>query len=144
MEEKYLFEGESLITQSGDKTISLTSHRIRYNANSTGNAYIVSIMLEKISSIEIRYTSWIIVLVIGVILLAGGILLGSQNNGDAMVVGIVAGLVCILLYFITRKHIVSIASDGGAKINFQTKGLKREAILEFINKIEVAKAKKLK
>ena len=144
MEKKYLFDGERAISESGDKVVTLTSHRVRYNSSSTGSGHVVSIMLEKISSIEVHYKSWILVLLIGILLVAGGLLMGAQNQGDAMILGIGFGGLCILAYFITRKHVVTIASDGGAKINFQTKGMKSDTLLDFINKIEVAKASRLR
>ncbi len=54
---------------------------------------------------------------------------------------LLGGVVCVVIYLFTRKHVVSIASDGGAKINFETKGMKRETVIGFINKIETAKHK---
>jgi hypothetical protein len=142
--EKYIFDEERLITESGDRRVTLTTHRVRYNSSSTGRGHIISIMLEKISSIEIHYKSWILILLIGILLIVGGLIMGVQDKKDIMILGLIVGGFCILIYFLTRKHIVTIASDGGAKINFQTKGIKREALLDFINKIEVAKASRLK
>ncbi len=144
MDKQYLFENEILISESGDKSVTLTTHRLRHNSSSTGSGHIVSIMLEKISSIEIHYKSWILILFIGILLACGGLIMGAQNRGDVMILGLGAGGLCILLFFLTRKHIVTIASDGGAKINFQTKGMKRDMLLDFINKIETAKAIRLK
>ena len=144
MDKKNLFEGETLISESDDNVITLTSHRLRYNSSSAGTGHIVSIMLEKISSIEVHYKSWILVLFFGILLAAGGLFMGAQNRGDIMVAGLATGGICILLYFLTRKHVITISSDGGSKINFQTKGMKRETLLDFINKIEAAKASRLK
>jgi len=55
MDKKYIFEGETLITETEDNVITLTTHRVRYNSSSSSSAHIISIMLEKISSIEIQY-----------------------------------------------------------------------------------------
>lgn len=144
MEQKYLFERERLISQSDNNEITLTSHRIRYNSSSTGRGHVISIALEKISSIEIHYKSWILVLLLGILFVGAGIIIGANNNGEAMILVLILGGVCILLYFLTRKHVVTISSDGGAKINFETKGMKRETLLDFINKIEVAKSNRTK
>jgi hypothetical protein len=143
METKHLFEGEEIITQSDDKTVTLTTHRLRYNSSSYDKAHIISIMLEKISSIEIHYKSWILFLLAGIIIIAGGLLAGANNQGEAMSAGIFVGLILVVIYYFTRRHVVTIASDGGANINFQTKGMKRETIIDFINKIEKAKNKKM-
>ncbi|MBQ21661.1 MAG: hypothetical protein CMD31_12975 [Flavobacteriales bacterium] len=143
MDNKYILEGESIITQSNDKTVTVTNKRVRYQASSSGKAHIVSIMLEKISSIEIHYKSKVFILIIGILLAAAGLFMGANNVGSAMILGLVLGGLFILIYLLTRKHVVSIASDGGAIIYFQTKGMKREVLLDFINKIEKAKSEKL-
>lgn len=144
MDKKYLFQGETLISESDNNEITLTSHRVRYNSSSSGKGDIISIALEKISSIEIHYKSWILILLLGILFAAGGMVMGVNDRGGAMVMGLAVGGVCVLLYFLTRKHVVTISSDGGAKINFETNGMKRDTLLDFINKIETAKANRLK
>lgn len=139
MDYKYILEGESIITQSKDRMVTLTNYRIRFQDTSSGRAHIVSIMLEKISSIEIHYKSYIFLLIIGILLAAAGLFMGVNNMGRQMTLGLVLGGLFILVYLRTRKHVVSIASDGGAKINFETKGMRREVLLDFINQIEKAK-----
>src|SRR5690606_29599459 len=106
---------------------------------SSGKAHIVSIMLEKVSSIEIHYKSKVLILIFGILLVSAGLIMGANNSGTPMIFGLVLGGLFILIYLLTRKHVVSIASDGGAIIYFQTKGMKREVLLDFINKIEKAK-----
>jgi hypothetical protein len=142
MEEDLLFEGEVFITMSDNKKVVLTNRRLRLN-NSTrfGRSHIISIMLEKISSIEIHYRSWPLFLLAGIGLVLIGLAAGTQNQGEAMMAAMLLGLVFIAVYLLTRKHIVTIASDGGAKIHFHTKGMKRASLMEFINKIENAKSK---
>ncbi|RFP66401.1 hypothetical protein D0N36_03370 [Hymenobacter lapidiphilus] len=143
--ENFLLNGESLITQSPNNVVMLTSHRIRYNAASSSYAHLVSMMLEKVSSCEVRYQSHPGLLILG-LLVAGLGSLGFAGNGDTQAMAmaaIVIGLVLVLVYFSTRKHIVSIASDGGSRIGFETKGMKREAIVAFVNAIEKAKVKRV-
>lgn len=144
MDKNILFTDEQLITESDNKQITLTSHRVRFNSFSWGHAHIVSIMLEKISSIEVHYNSWVIVLFLGILSVLAGLVGGAGNQGQIMVMGLVVGAVLILIYFFTRKHVVTIASDGGAKINFATAGMKRDVIVDFINKIEKAKNERAK
>lgn len=140
MEANQFFEGEQLITQSDDKTLTLTNQRLRYNSSNYSNAHIVSIMLNNISSIEIHYKSSVLMLIIGVLLVIGGVIMGASDQGEAFVAGVGLGCLFVLFYFLTRKHVITISSDGGSKINFQTKGMKREILLDFINKIELAKS----
>jgi len=142
MEKKHILDGESIITQSNDKTVTLTNYRIRFQSSGSGKAHIVSILLEKISSIEIHYKSKMFLLIIGILLMVSGLFMGANNMGQVMVLGIVLGGLFILFYLLTRKHVVSVASDGGVKINFHTKGMKRETLLDFVNQIEKAKISK--
>ncbi len=58
MEHTELLENEQIITESTNNVVTLTTHRVRYNSSSTGQAHIVSIMLEKVSSIEVHYKSF--------------------------------------------------------------------------------------
>jgi len=136
---QHFFEDEQEITRSDNDIVILTSHRIRFD----DSKHVISIMLEKVSSIEVHYRSWLICLLVGILAAAAGLGIGADNNGQAMIVGLVLGAVLILAYFLTRKHVISIASDGGTKINFETRGMKREAILKFINQIEKAKKDQL-
>jgi len=97
-------------------------------------------MLEKVSSCEIRYQSWPILLILGGLLLLGGTYSFFQMGGVQLAgPAIVFGLVFLCAYFLTRKHLISISSDGGASIGFETTGLKRDAVIAFINGIEEAK-----
>ncbi len=114
-------ENEQIITESDNKRIVLTSHRIRYNESGYQNANMTSIMLKQVSSIEITYESKLIYLIIGVITLP-----------------IIVGLLFLLLYYFSRKHVVVISSTGGAAIHFETKGMKREALNDFIDNVEEA------
>lgn len=140
MDNDLLFQGEEIISESENKVISLTTHRIRLNDSSIGSSHLVSIMLDKVSSIEVRYKSWWILLILSILLIIGGLWMGMLNNGEAMMVGIVVGLLLGLFYVFSRKHVIVISSDGGTSLNFHTKGMKREKIMEFINKIERAKS----
>src|SRR5687768_9674527 len=104
MKKEHLFPNEELITQSDDKLVSLTTKRIRYNSRSWGKSHLISIHLEKISSIEIRYKSWIIILLIGVLLGLAALFVGFRDSSfqDEMVAGLGLSFLCILVYFITR------------------------------------------
>ncbi|MBI3134034.1 MAG: hypothetical protein HYZ14_05095 [Bacteroidetes bacterium] len=146
MKKEHLVENEELITQSDDQLICLTTKRIRYTSKSWGKSYLVSIHLEKISSIEVRYKSWVIILLIGILLGAASLFVSMQfySGEDIMVAGLGLSFLCILTYFMTRKHVVTISSDGGASINFYTRGMKDEKLLEFINKVEQAKCRLVK
>ena len=141
MKEEHLLENEKIITQSGNYVVTLTNKRVRYDDTSAGRSHLVSILLDKVSSIEVHYKSILLLLVLGVIMIIGGVLAGMDKKGDVMTAGVMLGGLLLAIYFFTRKHVVSISSDGGANIHFKTKGMNRESILKFINQIEEAKVK---
>ena len=150
MNDNQLLMGESIITQSNDNQITLTTHRIRYNDSAFGKAKIVSMMLENVSSIEVHYKSWPFVLNLAILAALIGIgtnITGMQNQkSDLQSIGFIqlaVAAVLFLIYFFNRKHIVSIASNGGGRIDFFTKGLSRESIIDFVDKIEAAKHKRV-
>lgn len=131
------FENEELITASEGDRVVLTNRRIRQTENTTD---FTSIMLEKISSVEVNYHSWMWMLVAGIMFIVAGLILAFRSHGEGFAcLGI--GAICILGYFITRKHIVSISSDGGAKITFVTQGMSKQSVLDFTDKIEEVKSR---
>ena len=142
--ENFLLKGEELISQSANNVVILTTHRIRYNATNSAQSHLVSMMLEKVSSCESRYQSWPVLLVLGVLaVLLGGFSLFQFGGQQMAAPAIAVGFVLVVAYFASRKHVISISSDGGSRIGFETKGLKREAVVSFINGIEKAKTERV-
>lgn len=118
-------KNEELITESDNKQIRLTTHRLRYHETPKKNSNFTSIMLDKISSIELTYyKSSIWLLIIGI-----------------LTIPIVVGIILIIMFFTSKRHVVSITPDGGKPIIFETKGMKRDFLDEFIDKIETASMK---
>ncbi len=138
MDNKYLFNNEHVITHSDGNVLTLTNLRLRYSVSQWGKAQYVSLLLEKISSIEMHYRSKIIFLILGILAIPGGLIAGVNGDEEFIGIGIGAGLVLIILYLFSRKHYLTISSDGGGKIHFLTKGMKREKVFDFINQLESA------
>lgn len=114
------FENEKLILESDNKQLRLTSHRLRYYETPKRNSNFSSIMLDKVSSIELTYyksSFWILIL---------GIL----------TIPILLGLILIYIFFTSKKHVISVTPDGGKPIIFETKGMKRDFLDDFIDKVE--------
>ncbi len=140
---KLLPNEEILITSNEDKII-LTDHRIQMNESSWGQNFTISIFLENISSMEIKYRSNILLLVFGVISVLGGFYFGSQIYGNnALIVGIALGVLFFIIWWLTRKHIISISSNGGSSLNFMVQGMDEKKINDFIHKISLAKLKRV-
>ena len=138
MDNKYLLDNEQVITQSDGNVITLTNLRLRYSDSQWGKAHIISLLLEKISSIEIHYRSKTIFVILAILAIASGLIAGANGDEEFVGIGIGAGVVLIILYLISRKHYLTVSSDGGGKIHFHTKGMKREKVLDFINELESA------
>ena len=114
------FENEKLIIESDNKQIRLTSHRLRYYETPKSNSDFTSIMLDKISSIELTYyKSSIWLLIIGIV-----------------AIPILVGLILIYMFFTSKRHVISVTPDGGKPIIFETKGMKRNFLENFIDKVE--------
>ena len=141
METKHLIEQEEILTTSADNLITLTSLRLRYQS---GKDHFISMMLEKISAIEINYTSkfWALLLGIIIAIVGAGFTATQSHDQEVGLIGVFLGVIFIVYYIATRKHVVQISAECGTKIIFFTKGMKRESLLDFINKIEAAKNKR--
>lgn len=132
-----LWENEKLISTSNNKEVILTSQRIRFETTHLGQRHMVSIMLEKISSIEVRYHSWVIILTLGILSILGGIYLMAVGGSDKEHANIffLTGILMIVVFLLTRQHVITITPDGGARIIFSTRGMSRDTVLDFIDKV---------
>ena len=71
-----------------------------------------------------------------------GVALSSQ--GDQFAFGsLIVGLVCIILWATSRKHIVTISSNGGARLNFLVHGMSNDKVEDFITKVQEAKSNRV-
>jgi len=136
-----LFQGEQILTTTEDNIVVLTTHRIRSNNSyGWGQHSTTSIMLEKVSSIQLTYTSYPLLLLMAGVLMIIAFVMNSQHvGGNEMFIPILLAIICLAMYFATRKHVCVIASDGGARISFATTNMKRDALHSFIDKVEQAK-----
>jgi hypothetical protein len=145
MYEEQLMQNENILTESDNGQITLTTHRLRYDNSVFSKAKIVSIMLENISSIEVDYKSWFLMLILAIIGGAMGVAMSvmgaNEQASDLQTAGfiiLVFAVIFLLIYLFSRRHVVSVASKGGAKIVFFTKRIGRGSVIEFIDKIEKA------
>ncbi len=54
---------------------------------------------------------------------------------------VLIGIFLIIKFFRSKRHVVSVIPDGGKPIIFETKGMKRDFLEDFINKVEAASMK---
>lgn len=126
--------GEEVIASSGDDTIILTNYRIRLHKYFE----VKSIMLEHIAGIEITYTSYPWLSIIGGLVLLGSLIGGALSEEPGLFGVAILGIVLIGIYYLLRKHSIVISSDGKSSISFITKGMPREKVLDFVNQVEQA------
>jgi len=138
METRHLLNNEVIITQSGKGVITLTNLRLRYSNSSNGKTRIISILLEKVSSIDVHSKSNRIYLYFAFAAIAVGFYFGAEGNSNVTLASLGLGVLLTLLYLFSRQHFLRISSEGGAKIQFHTKGLKTEKVLQFMNQLEQA------
>jgi hypothetical protein len=138
-----LLPGEHVITHSPDGQATLTSHRIRFRDSVTGRVRITSIMLDNLASVDVNYRSLVIMLYLAILFFCVSMIsiISGYNNNDTGVKEISLGsfgisLLCVLLYWISRRHTISLASKGGASIHIRVRGADEVDIVDFVDKVE--------
>ena|SRR6218665_320052 len=140
---KYL-PAETLIAASrGDKLV-LTNHRIQMtDSNFWGQSFTISIFLEDISSMEVKHKSNTLLLMLGIICVLGGFIrngfMDIVGSEYAMFAGFVLGGIFFAIWFFTRKHIISISSNGGSSLNFIAQYMSDEKIDDFLYNVSLSK-----
>ena len=137
-----LFPDEQLLTQSTDGGVTLTTHRIAYEYKEWGRSYNQSIMLEHITSCENAYNTQVWLLILGGLCFVGGLIAATNSNTEAFGMATLIAIVCTAIYWLTRSNLVIIASPS-TKMLIKVNGMKRDRVLEFINKVEQAKHKRV-
>lgn len=139
-----LMADEEIIYETIDK-ITLTTHRIRAIESTFERKEVVSIMLEKISSISISSRNYLIFLILGVLMFLYSLWGFVKTDNTSLDIFIfVLGLIFIIVFALTRKSVVIISSDGGHSVFFSTLGFSHESIMSIINKIEIAKNNRMR
>lgn len=126
-----LLPKETIVTRSDSDAVVLTTHRIRYQDKDS----LTSIMLDKVSGVEMRYTRKPLFLVMSLLSVTAGAYLLVETASTVAAVFIVAGIILFFLYIDSRKHIVSIASSS-TRITFHTKSMGKEEVKRVITLLE--------
>jgi hypothetical protein len=139
-----LLENEEKLISSNEDKIVLTDHRVLMEDRSLGQSYSISIFLEDISSIEVKYKSNILFIGMGILSIISGIYLsGGRTESNFIVAGFLGGAFFFALWWLFRKHVISISSNGGGRMNFEIKGMSKEKVSEFAHKVSLAKQLRL-
>jgi hypothetical protein len=131
---------ELLITSNQDKVV-LTSQRVYLKDKEWGRSYQIILFLENISSIENVYKSNPVLLVIAALgLIVGLVTVDRAYDGGLWLGAFTVAGIFLLLWLNSRRHVVTISSNGGAKLNFLVEGMGEGQVQDFVDKVAAAKA----
>jgi hypothetical protein len=137
-----LLAGERILMQSSDRAVSLTNHRVVYQAAAAGSSNFRSITLDAVSSCGLTTTSQPLLLIFGAIaVICGVIVIGDKMMRDQSV-GVFAlfvGVILVVLYFATRKAALVICSNGGERISLAAPASHRDSLLALLHAVDEAK-----
>ncbi len=139
MNNSLLLENETILNKTEDDGVILTNYRIRQNFGTQKHPQFISIHLKKISSVELYYKETVLWLILGIVLLAFGLITFLSYRVEPGAIGIVLGGLFLLLYYLSKRYLMRICSDGGSHIAIQIKGIKADRIQNFVMQLEQAK-----
>ena len=132
---------ETTIATCGDH-VTLTTHRLRYDCKIVGQRVVRSIMLDELVSCEMKHTSNLMFLVLAMISFLGAIYVfvghTDPDSEKHAILAVIVGVILVLVFFLTRRQIISLAS-AGVTIRFEIPSGNPDEILAFIDNIEHAK-----
>jgi hypothetical protein len=140
-----LLPDEEILVSSNQDKIILTNQRIHLSDSEWGKSYQITIFLENISSIEMLYKSNPLLLVLATVCLLVGLFTtsaGFENNSTLRVGGFMLSIIFLVFWFYSKNRMVTIAPNGGSKLNFRVDGMKTLDVTGFIDKVMQAKAKR--
>ncbi|MFM2408639.1 MAG: hypothetical protein RL358_1381 [Pseudomonadota bacterium] len=132
-----LLPGEQVVLSSDNDVLTLTNKRVRYDSVVWGQSNLIGITLGSVASCGLITKSYPFLLILAAVAVLAGV---SQGSGSMWGLVFVAAIF-VVAYFVTRKAVISVASNGGQEIFVPAKGMNREAIIKFIEAIEREKLK---
>lgn len=135
---KTVIDGESIVLESTNGELRVTTHRVRYLLKRTGSTRFVSMMLDAITSCEVTHTSFPALIVIAVLVFLAGIAMNTSRDSTPSVIGAVLAGIVIVVYFATRRQVVRISSPS-AHIDVLLIGIGFDEAVRIVDAIEVAK-----
>lgn len=139
-----LMQNEEIILSADKNRVTLTDCRIFMDSKQWGKFYKISIFLEDISSIEAKYVSHPVLLIIGILLfILGFAFSGNTKDNISILAGLLLGLVFILAWWFEKKCLIKISSNGGSSIKFEEKKKSQDIVDNFILNVHEAKSKRI-
>ena len=132
-----LLVDEQIVLSSDNDALILTTKRVRYQSTVWGSSELVSITLGSVASCGFETKSYPITLILAAILLV----VAFVQRGSIAEYLVLLSVVFIIAYFLTRRAVLSISSNGGQSIVVPTKGMNQDSITKFIDALEKQKLK---
>lgn len=123
---------ENSILKSDSGQFLLTDRKVRFTIKNWGRLNVKSIMLNKISSVEISFKSSYLLLVIAVLSVVLGYFSGNENGNTF---GIIFGFLFVIFYFMTLKRVMVISSPS-TSISISVKKIGNKEAVEFMDQLE--------
>jgi hypothetical protein len=137
-----LFNGEKVIGEWLNSSLTLTNIRIFYEEQAFGTLNYYSIMLDQISFCGIKFKSKILHLMLAIVFgisslyfIPRGESYNKEGSQPLMIFMIVIAVIFLVLYFLSRKSYFIIASSGGS-IEIALVGIEPSKIKDISNTIE--------
>jgi hypothetical protein len=144
-----LLPNEHEILTSNEDKIVLTNKRIQMTEKDWGRSYKISIFLEDISSTQVVYKSnilWLILSILCLLYFAFALLQNDRfgyYDKAPMQISFVIGIIFLALYWFSRRHIISIHSDGGKPLEIMVNRMPDSEIEHFFDKVQLAKDERI-
>jgi len=141
-----LFPNEKKILSSNQDKVVLTSHRICMTDKDWGSYYSIEFFLENISSVEVRRSSFIVLLILGGLSFFTALYLQSNNShygGNEYAIFYLVSFVLLAIWLLSRQRVIRISSNGGGSMNMDVKQMSKEKIQNFIDELELAKCNRI-
>jgi hypothetical protein len=129
--------GERFIAQFGG--VIVTTFRVQVHGGTSSSSRFVSMTLDSVASCSFDTSSQPGLLVLAVLMAIGGIVMVTQHQAGFVAGLLVGAVICLALYFATRRSALTIASKGGENIAVTVPALHGEAMQLFIDTVERSK-----
>lgn len=134
-----LLPDEQVVRESPQGILTLTTKRVRYDSTYFGGSRFVSITLDSVASCGLVTKSFPILLLLSAAAFFGGYTYTGHDDTRSILYGI--GAFLVVLYFLTRRGYISIASNGGQRIQMPSSNMTRDYTIEFFDALEREKLK---
>ena len=131
---------ESVVSSLNNTAITLTNKRVYFESKKASKSNYISMTLDAVVSCGLITKSFPLLLIAAAISGVGGFTL--RGDEKFAVWGI--AIAFLVVYFLTRRSMISIRSKGGASILVLAKGVNRNSIIEFLSAIESEKLRLLR